>query len=56
MTTKVDLDEEFLKWKIKNKEDLRNKFLVIHEFNKYVEEEWQIYQQENGLIDKSNKS
>ena len=52
---KVDLDEEFEKWKQENEENLKEKFLDTHNFYDYLEEVWQEYQRENDLIDKSNK-
>ena len=52
---KIDLDEEFEKWKQENEENLKEKFLDIHDFHNYLEEAWQEYQRENDLIDKSNE-
>jgi len=52
---KVNLDLEFEKWKEKYEGHLKEKFLEIHDFNNCLEEEWQKYQQENELIDKSNE-
>lgn len=52
---KVDLDEEFEKWKQENEEHLKEKFLDTHDFYNYLEEAWQEYQRENDLIDKSNE-
>lgn len=51
---KVDLDLKFEKWKQDNEEHLKEKFLEIHNFQEYLEEAWREYQNENGLIDKSN--
>jgi len=47
--TEVNLDELFEKWKSENEENLKEKFLDVHDFNNYLEEEWQRYQRENGL-------
>ncbi len=52
---KVNLDKTFEIWKNKNEENLKEKFLDIHDFYNYLEEVWQEYQQENGLIDESNE-
>ncbi len=52
---KVNLDEEFEKWKAENEEILKLKFLDTHGFWGYLEEEWRVYQRENELIDKSNE-
>ena len=52
---KVNLDLEFEKWKNKNEEHFKEKFLDTHDFYNYLEEAWQEYQMENGLIDKSNE-
>ena len=52
---KVNLDLEFEKWKKDNKEYLKEQFLKIHNFNEFLEEAWRDYQNENGLIDKSNE-
>ncbi len=52
---KVDLDKEFEKWKSREIENLRDRFLEIHCFNDFIEEAWQEYQQEEGLIDKNNE-
>jgi len=51
---KVDLDKEYNLWKEENEEILKEKFLDTHNFYDYLEEEWQKYQDERGLIDKSN--
>lgn len=51
---KVDLDKEFEKWKTENLDKLQDKFNDINGFLGFVEECWQDYQNENGLIDKSN--
>lgn len=53
---KVNLDLEFERWKKDNEEHLKEKFLEIHNFNDYFEEAWREYQDEEGLIDKSNES
>jgi len=52
---KVNLDEEFEKWKQENEEHLKEKFLDTHNFYDYLEEAWQEYQRENDLVDKSNE-
>jgi len=52
---KVNLDLEYDKWLESNEENLREKFLDIHQFYDFLEEKWQEYQQENGLIDESNE-
>jgi len=52
---KVNLDEEFEKWKQENEENLKEKFLDTHNFYDYLEEAWQEYQRENDLVDKSNE-
>lgn len=52
---KVNLDEEYEKWKKENEEHLKEKFLEIHNFDNYLEEEWRTYQQENDLVDESNE-
>ena len=52
---KVNLDKEYEKWKEENKEIIKEKFLEIHYFDRYLEEEWRIYQGENDLIDISNE-
>jgi len=49
---KVNLDLEFEKFKKRYLE----KFLEIHNFDTYLEETWQEYQNENQLIDQSNDS
>ena len=53
---KCNLDEEFDKWKNKNEEHLKEKFLDTHNFYEYLEEEWQSFQDENNLADGSNES
>lgn len=52
---KVDLDKTFEIWRNKNEENLKLKFLDTHGFWGYLEEAWQEYQRENGLIDETNK-
>ena len=51
---KVDLDKEFEIWKQENEKHITEVFLEIHNFDNYLQEEWETYQYENGLIDKSN--
>ena len=54
---KVDLDEEFDKWKNKNEMLLQSLFCHTKEkeFEGFVEESWREYQDVNGLIDESNE-
>jgi len=55
---KVNLDEEYEKWKEENIEYLQDKFNDVHNFwgeDGFVQEAWEEYQEENGLIDKSNE-
>ena len=52
---KVDLDKEFEIWKQNNERELIKVFLEIHNFDTYLQDEWETYQDENGLIDKSNE-
>lgn len=52
---KVNLDLEFEKFKQKNEEHLKEKFLEIHGFHNYLEECWRNHQNENSLIDESNE-
>ena len=51
---KVNLDEEYEKWrKEHNLNDLYARENIS--FTDFIEREWQRFQDENGLIDKSNK-
>jgi hypothetical protein len=52
---KANLDEEYELWKSINEEYFKEKFLEIHNFHNYLDEEWQRYQRENGLVDVSNE-
>ena len=52
---KVNLDEEFERWKEENEEHLKEKFLDTHNFYNYLEEVWREYQEENDLVDISNE-
>jgi len=52
---KVNLDEEFEKWKAENEEHLKEHFLDTHGFHNYLEEEWRRYQRENDLVDETNE-
>ena len=53
---KVNLDLEFEKWREEHEENLKEKFLDIHNFYDYLNEAWQEYQQENNLIDITNEN
>jgi hypothetical protein len=52
---KVKLDEIYDKWRDKNIEDICDRFQQSDKFEEFVEECWREYQNENGLIDKSNE-
>lgn len=54
---KVNLDEEYDKWRDKNIEDLEERWenLIDDKFEEFIEENWREYQEENDLIDKSNE-
>lgn len=52
---KVDLDKEYDKWLKDNINHLQKKFNDIHNFQEVIDEAWEEYQRENGLIDKSNE-
>lgn len=46
---RVNLDDMFENWKSDNEEHLKEKFLEIHNFDNYLKEEWQRYQNEEDL-------
>jgi hypothetical protein len=52
---KVDLDKTYDKWRDENIQEICDRFQDSDKFEEFVEELWQEYQNENGLIDKSNE-
>jgi len=50
---KVNLDEKYDKWLENNQERITEKFLEIHNFQDYLQQLWEEYQEVEGLIDKS---
>ena len=52
---RVNLDDEYEKWLKAEESHLRDDFDSINGFDEFVGSRWKVYQDENGLIDKSNE-